>query len=472
MMHRHKRLLAAAALILTFLLMLLPAAPALAYTEYGQMYDATDLLDENRCRTMEQQLSDLSEKQQVDIHVDVVEDLEGQSIDDYARIFYMQYGYGNETTRDGILLMIYLEEDADGLEYQDHDIVYGGQNKEALRGIVGNMVSGIAPYLNEDAFAGDIEEDNDAFFHAVEAVISAAGGAAEQIEEAQTAAETEAQVQAIAPSGQAAVENVTPLDQVDSSSLTLDQLGGLYVLDGAGLMTEEQKSDLESKAQQLADTYGVGIYVLTVDDYRSYGGDSNIDLWTEKLYKDNQLGLGSEQNGVLLVLSMAERDYCLKIYGQDALFAYTDYAQGLLTERFLSSFKNNDWYGGFSKYMEFGGTILEEAQDGSPMEKYVNWAGLVGASGILSAIIGMVTGSGRVSRLKRTMKNTGIRTRAHQYISKDAGLRLHVQNDHYINTSVTRTLVRSDDDRSSGGGSGGGGTTIDSNGFSGGSGKF
>jgi uncharacterized membrane protein YgcG len=122
--------------------------------------------------------------------------------------------------------------------------------------------------------------------------------------------------------------------------------------------------------------------------------------------------------------------------------------------------------------MEFGGTILEEAQDGSPMEKYVNWAGLVGASGILSAIIGMVTGSGRVSRLKRTMKNTGIRTRAHQYISKDAGLRLHVQNDHYINTSVTRTLVRSDDDRSSGGGGGGGGTTIDSNGFSGGSGKF
>ena len=469
-MRRKNRWFAAAALVITLLLVLLPAVPAMAYASYGQIYDSTDQLDKSRCETMAQQLSDLSGEKQIDLHVDVVDDLEGKDIDDYAKIFYTQYGYGNQVTRDGILLMVYVTEDADGLAYQDHDIVYGGQNKEALRGIVSDMVTGIAPYLNTDAFDGNLQEDNDAFFHALENVIAAVKGEVTAQTEEAAVAETAEEVQEIVP--EEAFDGLPPLDQIESGNLVWNQLEGTYVKDAAGLMSSQERQALEEKAQQLASKYGVGVYVLSVDDYRSYGGSSNIDFWTEKLYLDNKLGLGSEQNGVILVLSMAERDYCLKIYGKDALFAYTDYAQGQLTDRFLSSFRNNDWYGGFSKYLDFGGTILEDAQDGSPMEKHVDMVGTVGGSSLLSLLIGLVTGRGRVNRLRRTMKNTGIKKTAVNYVSQEKAMRLNGRQDHYVNTTVNRVRIHHDDDKSSGGGHGGGGTSVNSHGFSGGSGKF
>lgn len=470
-MRRKNRWFALAALVMTLLLVLLPAVPAMAYASYGQIYDSTDKLDRSRCETMAQQLSDLSEEKQIDLHVDVVDDLEGKNIDDYAKIFYTQYGYGNPVTRDGILLMIYVTEDADGLQYQDHDIVYGGQNKEALRGIVNDMVSGIAPYLNTDAFSGSLEEDNDAFFHAMESVISVVKGEADVQTQDAVIAETAQEVQEL--DSEEAFDGLPPLDQIASGNLVWEQLEGTYVKDAAGLMSAQERQSLEDKAQQLASKYGVGVYVLSVDDYRNYGGSSNIEFWTEKLYLDNNLGLGSEQNGVILVLSMAERDYCLKIYGEDALFAYTDYAQGQLTDRFLSSFRSNDWYGGFSKYLDFGGTILEDAQDGSPMEKHVDKVGTVGAGSLISLLIGLVTGKSRVSRMRRTMKNTGIQKTAVNYVSQEKAMRLNGRQDHYVNTTVSRVRIHHDSDKSSGGGhGGGGGTSVNSHGFSGGSGKF
>ena len=469
-MRRKNRWFAAAALVITLLLVLLPAVPAMAYASYGQIYDSTDKLDKSRCETMAQQLNDLSEEKQIDLHVDVVDNLEGRDIDDYAKIFYTQYGYGNEETGDGILLMIYVTEDADGLEYQDHDIVYGGQNKEALRSVVGDMVTGIAPYLNTDAFDGDLQEDNDAFFHALESVVSAVEGETSGQAEDAAAAETAEEVQEIVPDE--AFDGLPPLDQIESGNLVWDQLEGTYVKDAAGLMSAQERQTLEEKAQQLASKYGVGVYVLSVDDYRNYGGSSNIDFWTEKLYLDNNLGLGSAQNGVILVLSMAERDYCLKIYGKDALFAYTDYAQGQLTDRFLSSFRNNDWYGGFSKYLDFGGTILEDAQDGSPMEKHVDMATTVGGSSLIALLVGLVTGRGRVNRMRRTMKNTGIKKTAVNYVSQEKAVKLNSRQDHYVNTTVNRVRIHHDSDKSSGGGHSGGGTSVNSHGFSGGSGKF
>ena len=469
-MRRKNRWFAAAALVITLLLVLLPAVPAMAYASYGQIYDSTDKLDKSRCETMAQQLNDLSEEKQIDLHVDVVDNLEGRDIDDYAKIFYTQYGYGNEETGDGILLMVYVTEDADGLEYQDHDIVYGGQNKEALRSVVGDMVTGIAPYLNTDAFDGNLQEDNDAFFHALESVVAAVEGETSTQAGEAAVAETAEEVQEIVPDE--AFDGLPPLDQIESGNLVWDQLEGTYVKDAAGLMSAQERQTLEEKAQQLASKYGVGVYVLSVDDYRNYGGSSNIDFWTEKLYLDNNLGLGNAQNGVILVLSMAERDYCLKIYGKDALFAYTDYAQGQLTDRFLSSFRNNDWYGGFSKYLDFGGTILEDAQDGSPMEKHVDMAATVGGSSLISLLVGLVTGRGRVNRMRRTMKNTGIKKTAVNYVSQEKAVKLNSRQDHYVNTTVNRVRIHHDSDKSFGGGHSGGGTSVNSHGFSGGSGKF
>ena len=239
-MRRKNRWFAATALVITLLLVLLPAVPAMAYASYGQIYDSTDQLDKSRCEIMAQQLSDLSGEKQIDLHVDVVNDLEGKDIDDYAKIFYTQYGYGNPVTRDGILLMVYVTEDADGLEYQDHDIVYGGQNKEALRGIVSEMVTGIAPYLNTDAFGGDLQEDNDAFFHALESVVAAVKGETAAQAESAVVAETAEEVQELAETE--AFDGLPPLHDESPQPCGRHQQGFLLLYVPCGQQEDPQQA--------------------------------------------------------------------------------------------------------------------------------------------------------------------------------------------------------------------------------------
>ena len=80
---------------------------------------------------------------------------------------------------------------------------------------------------------------------------------------------------------------------------------------------------------------------------------------------------------------------------------------------------------------------------------------------------------GRVSRLRRTMKNTGIKKTAVNYVSSEKAVRMNGQQDQYVNTTVSRVRIHRDSGKSSGGGhGGGGGTSVNSHGFSGGSGKF
>ena len=98
------------------------------------------------------------------------------------------------------------------------------------------------------------------------------------------------------------------------------------VTDAAVLLTDEQLATLEEMAENVSDRYGCGVYVVTVDDYRELE-DTDVQTCAEDLYDYFELGLGEERNGILLMLSMEERDYALIAYGQKAHYAFTDYGK-------------------------------------------------------------------------------------------------------------------------------------------------
>ena len=100
-----------------------------------------------------------------------------------------------------------------------------------------------------------------------------------------------------------------------------------YVSDTAGLTSSDQWQKLESAAERVTDQYGCGVYIVTLQDYRDYGSYSSIRSFSEDFYNRYHLGIGEKRNGILLVLSMAERDYSLIAYGSDAHYAFTDYGK-------------------------------------------------------------------------------------------------------------------------------------------------
>ena len=81
-----------------------------------------------------------------------------------------------------------------------------------------------------------------------------------------------------------------------------------HVFDDAQLLSEDEIGALEARCQEAEDTFGCGVYIVTTDDYSLYDGAESIEAFTEKFFLDYDLGTGEAQNGILLALSMAERD--------------------------------------------------------------------------------------------------------------------------------------------------------------------
>ena len=191
-----------------------------------------------------------------------------------------------------------------------------------------------------------------------------------------------------------------------------------YVSDTAGLTTTEQWQKLETAAERISDRYGCGVYVVSLQDYRDYGSYNNIRNFSEEFYNHYRLGLGQNRNGILLVLSMAERDYCLIAYGSDAHYAFTDYGKEVLANSFLDDFKRNEWNGGFADYISGCEELLSRAAEGKPVDvQYESRDGIPPelSTGIIIGVPLLVS-FGACEGMKRRMKPVKPQNRADEYI--------------------------------------------------------
>ena len=126
---------------------------------------------------------------------------------------------------------------------------------------------------------------------------------------------------------------------------------GDWVTDEAGLLTDQQISQLSQRAAALAHSSGVGVYIRTVDDYADYGF-TDVETASYTLYHNDSLGVGDGRDGVLLLLSVSNRKYAAFVYGDKAELLFPDSALQQLEDGFLDDFRNDDWYGGFCDYID------------------------------------------------------------------------------------------------------------------------
>ncbi len=262
----------------------------------------------------------------------------------------------------------------------------------------------------------------------------------------------------------AAFAEALPADTLSASALVTDE---------AGILSADEVERLERVAAQVSEQYGCGVYIVTVEDYRSYG--SNVESAAETIYRTRGLGYGAEKNGILLLLSMNDRDYDLAAHGATAHTAFTDYGKGELADSFLSYFRRNDWAGGFEKYINNAAYLLQRAAEGDPVDIIVyDRPESEPMSPIMKLLLslvpaGLISG-GTCLGMRGKMKNAKIKTTAEDYVVPGS-LHLSVNTDRFLRT--TRTVVKDPPREShSGGGGHSGGTTINSGGFSHHSGKF
>ena len=432
------------ALLTALLLVLALGFPAMAAMEYGAVYDETEALGSVELTYQgEQKLPQLTEALGVDLRVDVFTDegVEDISVSDIAVYVYENSGYGCGAQKDGVSLTLLLRGTEDGVYtlsesdwcvYALLDTARG--SAQDLSGIVHDAVS---PYMDERAWNGeDVTVSATALSQAVDAM-------AESVENYIRAN---------------AVPDVTG-ETAESQTQEPTAADMNYIFDLSDQLSYEEWAELEARASDISQRHGCGVYAAFVDDFTEYGGGNDVYKTTYQLYHASELGMGADRDGIIILLSMDDRDYAMFVYGDHAEYAFDRYGQKELEDAFLGYFGDNDWYGGVSHYLDTCDEYLTRAEEGKPVRKNTlpMYLIVVAAS---CAIAG-----GICLMLKWQMKTVHKKAEANEYVAA-GGLNLTKQYDRYTHTTETRRKIHDDSDSNSGTSSCSGG------GGSGRSGKF
>lgn len=425
-------------------LMLLSFATVASAADYGVIYDETEQLytDElNRLGT--EVLPAFTEKYGIDLRVDVLTSMSGhESIEACAAYIYEQYEYGANTDGHGVSLTILLSEDETGYALDEWCAHFGGDSEELTTNGPWNIPK-VYDLMTEEAWSGDAVQD-------ALVLEGAVGYFAEGLEQFVLAGGVAGSIyMPEMPEDPQTQQQEQPQEPQSESPLTD------FVIDSAGLLSAEQKQTLEQTAASIAETYDFGVYIVTVGDFASTGA-SSVKGAAETVFASYGMGIGTEKDGLLLLLSMADRDYWMMANGAKGLHAFNTEGREALVPYFLDNFGENDWFGGFEDYLYWAGEYLRAAESGTPysednvpMDDVEKAKSAIITYGIAIAIALAISGI-VIAVCNAKMKSVAPAVHASAYVS--GGLNLTGSMDNYTHTTTTR-VKKSSSSSSSGSGS-------------------
>lgn len=103
-------------LFLTFVLVLLASIPLTAFADtydaiYPRLIDQNERLTEKEEFELSEKLNEISERQQFDVVIATIFDFEGKTAEEYADYYYDYYQFGFGENKDGILLLVGINDD-------------------------------------------------------------------------------------------------------------------------------------------------------------------------------------------------------------------------------------------------------------------------------------------------------------------------------------------------------------------------
>lgn len=232
-----------------------------------------------------------------------------------------------------------------------------------------------------------------------------------------------------------------------------------WVKDDAGVLTQEEMDALNGQIQTIADTSKVGIYIRLKPDME---GSASIEDYAETIYTGEDLGIGNDHDGLLLVMSFDQRDYDLAAYGSRANAIFTDHAKDQIEDEMLAYFRQDDWYDGLDAMLsetEYQLQMYSPQSEQNAGSRSAGFSGfdlflLFGVPPLLALLI--------VWAIASRNKTKGIAVSADAYAT--GHLNLTRRQDIFTHVTRTVTHIPRNDDH--------GGTSVNSSGFSHSSGKF
>ncbi len=239
------------------------------------------------------------------------------------------------------------------------------------------------------------------------------------------------------------------------------------VYDQEGLLSDSECEMLNAKLDELYRTYNVDVAIVTT---ASLDGKTAQE-YADDFYEENDIGQGEDNDGILLMISGSERQYAITTTGY-CIYVFTDDELEYISENFLPSLSDGDWFSACTSFISDCGPCLVAAEDDDysyntddfdndyngnydPISSggyfSVAWLGMALIIGLIAAFIGL-----RI--MKSGMKSVSMQSSAADYL-RPGSFKPGRQQDLFLYHTVTMTARPKDDDNDGGhhGGFGSGG---------------
>lgn len=248
---------------------------------------------------------------------------------------------------------------------------------------------------------------------------------------------------------------IFPLSTVVSAELADKSLP--RVVDDAELLTDSEEKSLESQIKTITDKYDFDIVIVTADTLDG----KTPTAYADDFYDYKGYGAGKDHDGMLLLVSMEDRDWWISTTGY-GIKAIDDENIKSLGEYMFPDLRDGEYYEAFECFLKHSEIYISVSKDGDNRNLLLAIAG--------SFLVGLIAALITVLTFKSQLKSVRFQGGAAHY-EVAGSLNLTRSNDVFLYKNVSRTKrVESD----GGGGGGGSSTHVSSSGTThgGGGGKF
>ncbi len=235
--------------------------------------------------------------------------------------------------------------------------------------------------------------------------------------------------------------------------------GDALLYDYEGLLTADEAQLIEQELQALSNEYNMTVAILTTPSFDS----KTAEEYADDFYDENGLGMGEDNDGLILLVSMTERQWHISTCGY-AIYAFPDYYLDTIGDGIVEYLSEGDCYSAFEAYIDGCGYYLAEDMEDEGYEDrredysddmFYDFGDYYGEAEVSSgpqpiwipiAIgIGLVIALIVMSIMKHGMKSVRMQSAAADYV-RSGSFSLSDSRDVYLYTTVTKTAKPKDDD--------------------------
>ena len=214
------------------------------------------------------------------------------------------------------------------------------------------------------------------------------------------------------------------------------------LMDGADLLTDSQEAELLERLDAVSAELQTDVVIITLESCGGYSADEVIQAF----YDQYGYGYGGNRDGVMLLLSMAERDWRILCNGF-AADAITPSERDEIGDHIVEELSAGEYMEAFMEFTSLCRYEIEGERNGFPFN--------FGLSLAVSVVIGFVVALIATGIMRSKLKSVRSQTGAREY-TRPGSMQLTRSSDLFLYRTMNRRRKPQQSSSGSRGGGGGG----------------